>query len=57
VDEFVSDAGPVALLDRQINPEASQGFEQAGVGERPGVLPHAWKKNASKGLDLPIDDV
>jgi hypothetical protein len=51
VNEFVSDVGPVALFDRPINPEASQGFEQAGV------LSHAWKKNASKGLDLPIDDI
>src|SRR5262249_14363723 len=37
VDDLVSDAGPVSLLDRQINPEEGQRLEGPGVGERAGV--------------------
>ena len=33
MNELESDAGPVALLDRQINPQEGQRFEQDAQGE------------------------
>ena len=38
----------MALLDRKVNSEEGQGFEQARVGERPGV--HSIEPHFSRQL-------